>query len=78
MLVLGLTGTLLILLGFIFGIMALAATRRHGRRGVFGKAIAGTCINGLLILFMLLSIHGLIRAAQQARELQRQRMEQRP
>lgn len=78
MLVLGLTSTLLILLGFIFGIMALAATRRHGRQGIFGKSIAGICINGLLILLMLLSIPGLIRAAERARELQRQRMEQRP
>ena len=77
MMILGLTSVLLIVLGLVFGIVALVATKRHGRRGIFGKAIAGTCICGLLTLLMLISIPGLMRAMERAKEMQRQRMEQR-
>src|SRR5262245_20229210 len=77
MLILGLTSILFIVLGLVFGILALVATRRHGRQGIFGTAIAGTCICGLLTLLMLISIPGLIRAAERAKAMQRQQMEQR-
>lgn len=76
MIILGLTSVLLIVLGLVFGIVALVATKRHGRHGILGKAIAGTCICGLLTLLMLISIPGLIRAAERAKAIQRQRMEQ--
>jgi hypothetical protein len=78
MIVLGGTCTLLILAGFVLGIVALMGTRQHGRKGIFGRAIAGICINGVLILFMLIAIPGFIKAAERAKEMQRQRMEQRP
>jgi hypothetical protein len=77
MIVLGLTSILLIISGLILGIVALAATKRHGRVGIFGKALAGTCINGLLVLSMLASIPALRRASENAKAMQRQHMEQR-
>jgi len=43
---------LLIISGLVFGIIALVATKRHGRKGIFGKALTGICINGLLVLLM--------------------------
>jgi hypothetical protein len=44
--------SLLIFSGLIFGIIALAATKRHGRKGIFGKALIGTCVNGLLVVLV--------------------------
>jgi len=76
MIVLGATCTLLILAGFVFGVVALLGTKKHGRKGIFGKAIAGICINGIIICFMLIAIPGFIKAAERAKEMQRQRMEQ--
>ena len=54
--VLSLTSMFLIIAGLVLGIAALVATKRHGRAGIFGKALAGTCINALLVLAMLISI----------------------
>lgn len=76
MIILGLLQMLLILSGLILGITALLSTKRYGRAGVFGKAIAGTCINGLLVLLMLISIPALMKAKEKAKSMQRQRMEQ--
>jgi len=79
MIVLGLPPMLLIASGLVLGIMALAATKRHGRAGIFAKALAGTCLNGLLVLLMLLSnlsIPGLIKAAERAKAKQRQQIGQ--
>jgi hypothetical protein len=76
MIVLGGICTLLILAGFVLGIGALIGTRKHGRKGIFGRAIAGICINGVIILFMLIAIPGFIKAAERAKEMQRQRMKQ--
>jgi len=53
MLVLGLTSMLLIITGLVLGIAALVATRRHGRAGIFGRALAGTIFNGLRVVLML-------------------------
>ena len=75
--VLGGTCTLLILLGFVFGVVALIGTKKHGKKGIFGRAIAGICINGVIVFFMLIAIPGFIKAAQRAREMQRQQTEQR-
>jgi hypothetical protein len=68
---------LLIVSGLVLGILALIATRRHGRAGIFGKALAGTCINGMLVLAMLISIPGLMKAMERAKAVQRQQMEHR-
>jgi hypothetical protein len=77
MIILGLTSTFLIIGGLILGIVALVATRRYGREGVFGRALVGTCINGLLVLLILIGTPGLIRAIERAKAQQRQQMEQR-
>jgi hypothetical protein len=49
----GLLPLLLIILGLVFGIIALTQTKQHGRKGIFGKAIAGICINGLLLILLM-------------------------
>jgi uncharacterized membrane protein len=77
MIVLGLTSMLLIISGLILGIVALVATKRHGRAGIFGKALVGTIINGLLVLAMLVTIPGLMKAMERAKARQQQQMEQR-
>ena len=74
--ILGLLSTLLIIVGLILGLVALAATKSHGRTGIFGKAIAGTIINGLLVLLMLASIPGIMKATDRAKAVQQQQMEQ--
>ena len=76
MIILGGTCTLLILLGFIFGFVALAGMKKHGKQGILGKAIAGICINGIIILFMLIAIFAFIQAAHHARENQQQQQGQ--
>ena len=76
MMILGCTAILLILAGFVLGIVALVQTKKHGKEGIFGKAIAGVCVNGLLIALMLISIPGLIKAVERAKEKQRQRLQQ--
>jgi ABC-type molybdate transport system permease subunit len=67
---------LLIVLGFVFGIVALVGMRRHGRQGIMGRAIAGVCINGLLIAVMVASIPVWMRAAASARQADGQATEQ--
>jgi uncharacterized protein YegJ (DUF2314 family) len=67
MIVLGLSSTLLIIAGLILGIVALVVTKRHGREGIFRKALTGTCINGLLVLMMVIGIAGLLTARERAR-----------
>src|SRR6266480_4537743 len=62
MMILGLTSVLLIVLGLVCGVVGLIGAKRHGYHGILGKAIAGTCICGLLTALMLISIPGLIRA----------------
>lgn len=48
--------SLLIVLGLLFGIIALFGIRRYGKKGILGRAIAGILINGLLLFFMSLAI----------------------
>lgn len=70
---------LLIVLGFVFGIVALFGVRRHGTKGIVGRAIAGVCINGFLVALMLVSIPGYMAAAKRAKEMrQQQNSEQQP
>jgi hypothetical protein len=69
MMVVGGIGILFILFGFVFGMVALLGTKNHGKEGILGKAIAGTCINGVIILCMLIAIPGFMGAAQRAKEM---------
>jgi hypothetical protein len=75
MIILGVTSVSLIVLGCIFGIVALIGIRRSGEKGILGTAIAGTIISGILTLLMLASIPGLLKAIERAK--QRQQAEQR-
>ena len=68
------TVLLLILTGFVLGIVALVQTRKYGTRGILGKAVAGVCINGLLIGLILVALPAAINAARNAKELQRERL----
>jgi hypothetical protein len=63
LMILGGTCTLLILLGLVFGIVALLGMKTHGTKGILGKAAAGVCINGVLILFMLIAIPTFLRGS---------------
>src|SRR5260370_37507129 len=71
MIVLGGTCSLLILAGFVMGIVALVGTRKHGRKGIFGRAIAGTCIKGIIVFFMLIAIPGFLKEADVAKKPKR-------
>jgi hypothetical protein len=39
--------------GLCLGVISLVAARQHERKGAFGKALAGTCINGLLLILVV-------------------------
>ncbi|MGA9779517.1 MAG: hypothetical protein WBS33_14700, partial [Verrucomicrobiia bacterium] len=71
----GSLSALLIIFGFIFGIIGLCGVRRHGKKGILGKAIAGTCINCILIIFMIIGIFMFKKMAQRTKEIE-QRTEQ--
>ncbi len=68
----GSLSVLLIVLGFAFGVAALFGIRRHGKKGIMGRAVSGVCINGILIVFMAISIPVLMKAAERAKARQRQ------
>ena len=73
------TGSLSILLivsGFIFGVIALAGIPRYGKKGILGRSIAGVCINGIIIMLMIISIPMYKRMAERAKEIQQQKLEQ--
>src|SRR5215207_6639545 len=75
--ILGIASALIILLGLVFGIAALAGVSRHGRRGILIPAPAGLLLNGLLIMFIAATIPAARRAAdaqrQQAMQAARQK-----
>lgn len=55
--ILGLLALLLLFLGLVFGIIALANIRRLGRKGILGRAATGVCVNGLfLTAFVIIPI----------------------
>jgi hypothetical protein len=56
MFIIGSISTLLIIAGFILGIMALVSCRRHGYVDTFGRAVTGTLINGLFVFGMLVIV----------------------
>ena len=72
----GSVSILLIVSGFIFGIVALAGVPRCGKKGILGRGIAGVCINGIIIVLMIISIPMYRRMAERAKEIQQQKMEQ--
>jgi len=79
MMIVGGTGILFIVSGFILGVIALVRTKKCGREGIFGKAIAGVCINGLFIALMLIGFHGFTKNyIELENDRQRQRQIQRP
>ena len=61
--ILGCISTLLILTGFVLGIIALFGIKKYGKKGILGRAIAGVCINGVIILLALIAIPSYARAA---------------
>jgi hypothetical protein len=72
----GSVGILLIVSGFILGIIALAGVPRYGKKGILGRSIAGICINGILIALMIISIPMYKKIAEHAKEIHQQQMEQ--
>jgi hypothetical protein len=52
--VVGLLIMLLLVSGFVLGIVALVAVKPQQRKGVFGKAIAGTCLNGIFLALLII------------------------
>jgi multisubunit Na+/H+ antiporter MnhE subunit len=74
--IVGSLSIVLILLGFIFGIIALIGVHRYGRKRILGRSIAGICINGILIALMVISIPMYKRMAERAKEIQQQKSEQ--
>jgi hypothetical protein len=78
MMIVGGMGILLIVSGFIFGVIALYRTKKCGAEGIFGKAIAGVCINGFFIVTMLISFHVLTKYyVEWENDVQRQKQIQR-
>jgi hypothetical protein len=47
---------LLPVLGFVSGIASLVATKRYGRKGIFGWALAGVLICGLFLSLVVLVV----------------------
>ena len=45
---------LLMVVGLIFGIVALFGISKHGTKGILAPAIVGIIINGLLLLFLVM------------------------
>ena len=79
MIIVGSINNLLLVSGFILGVIALYRTKKCGREGIFGKAIAGVCINGLFVAAILISIHMLTKfTIQLENDRQKQRQIQRP
>jgi uncharacterized membrane protein YeaQ/YmgE (transglycosylase-associated protein family) len=51
--VIGIFVLALVVLGLILGVIALAITKQHQRKGIFGKAIIGICLNGFLLVSLV-------------------------
>src|ERR1700722_539075 len=56
---------LLIVVGLIFGIVALFGISRHGSRGILAPAIVGMIINGLLLFIFVTNFMAARARAQQ-------------
>lgn len=66
---------LLLIAGFILGIVALFGIHRHGRKGILLPAILGTVLNALFLAGGIVAILASIHARERAEEM-RQRNEQ--
>ena len=62
--------SLLILSGFIAGIVALTGIWKHGKTGILGKAIIGIVISGGFILMAIIALPAVAHAAQKAKQHQ--------
>ena len=50
------------------GIMAFFGIRRHGSKGILGRALVGTTICGLLLFALAMAIPVLVRRVEQAKQ----------
>jgi hypothetical protein len=57
---------LLILTGFLLGVIALFGMSKYGRRDILGSALAGIIINGLLIALAVAAIPAFMKAKERA------------
>lgn len=64
-LILDLIGLLLIVVGLIFGIIALFGISKHGTKGILAPAIVGIIINGLLLFIFVTNFVAARARAQQ-------------
>ncbi|MDZ7615667.1 MAG: hypothetical protein U1E05_01610, partial [Patescibacteria group bacterium] len=69
-LAIGIAGLSLIVVGLICAIVGLCGIRKHGRKGILGRSIAGLLINGFLIVSVLFT-------CQRLRQIQEQRTQPR-
>jgi hypothetical protein len=69
-LAIGIAGTSLIVAGLVCAVVGLCGVRKHGRKGILGRSIAGLLINGFLIVSAFFTF-------QRMRQIQEQRMQPR-
>lgn len=62
-----LAALLLIVVGFVFGVIALFGMRTHGKRGILAPAIVGIIINALLLFIFVTNFLAARARAQQQR-----------
>jgi hypothetical protein len=62
-----LVSLLLIVVGFVFGVVALFGIRTHGKSGILAPAIVGIVINGLLAFIFVTNFSAARARAQQQR-----------
>jgi hypothetical protein len=72
----GSLGILLIVLGFVFALVSLSGVRRHGKKGILGRATAGLIINSIILALMIISIPMFKKMAERAKEIQKEKMEE--
>jgi uncharacterized membrane protein YeaQ/YmgE (transglycosylase-associated protein family) len=63
--ILDLIALLLIVVGLIFGVIALFGISKHGRKGILAPAIVGIIINGLLLFIFVTNFIAARARAQQ-------------
>ena len=67
-LIVGIVAMLLIVTGFVLGIVALCGISRHGKKGLLGRGIAALIINGVLIGFFIIGLAGGVKRAAERRQ----------
>jgi hypothetical protein len=76
MLLLGLTSVLLIFSGLAMGLYGLASIRKHGRQGILGRAVLGTCICGFLAYVIVTNFRTDMQAAARVAQQREQQLKQ--